>query len=65
MNEDFEELKLVVWKDDDGRWQWQLERAGVVIEGRRVAGVEDTFQAAYDSAKQRFLHERRKGGSDD
>lgn len=65
MNEDYEELKLVVWKDDDGKWQWQLERAGVVIEGRRVAGVEDTFQAAYDCAKQRYLHERRKGGSDD
>lgn len=65
MNEDYEELKLVVWKNDDCKWEWHLERSGVVIEGRRVSGIEDSFAAAYGSAKQRFLRERRKGGVDE
>lgn len=58
-----DELKLVVWRDDDNRWAWQIERSGESgerIKGRNVSGQEDTFKAAYDAARKRLNHENRK-----
>ena len=55
-----DELKLVVWRNDDNKWSWQTEKAGEKIKGRHVSGEEDTFKAAYDAAKKRLNHENRK-----
>ena len=59
MNDSYDELKLVVWKDET-KWLWHIEKGGEVIKGKRVSGEADTFQEAYDDAKQRYNHERRK-----
>lgn len=60
MNTPDNEIKLVVWKDEENKWLWQIEQNGEKIKGRHVDGKADSFQDAYDAAKKRLLHEKKK-----
>jgi len=60
MVDERDELKLVVWKNDDSKWEWRLEKDSLPMRGRNVNGVEGTFWDAYNVAKKRYQQECKK-----
>lgn len=61
--EDDSDVKLVVWKNDDNKWEWKLELAEHIDKGRistSCISATATFWEAYEEAQKAMAKVKRK-----
>lgn len=56
------EWKLVIWKNDDNKWEWNIELAEHINKGRITTnGVADKFKEAHEDGHKAVSKLKRKG----
>ena len=62
------DIKLVIWKNDDNRYEWNIETAEHISKGRiTTSGVADKFKEAHEDGSKAVskLKRRIRGQSED
>ena len=61
------DYKIVIWKNDDNKWEWNIETAPHIDKGRiSTSSISATFKEAYAEAHVALAKlKKRKGKKDD
>ena len=56
------DIKLVIWKNDDNKYEWNIELAEHVSKGRiTTSGVANNFKEAYENGGKAVSKLKRRG----
>lgn len=66
MYDEISDYKIVIWKNDDNKWEWNIETAPHIDKGRiSTSSISATFQEAYSEAQVVVSKLKRKGKRDE
>lgn len=64
-DEEDADVKLVIWKNDDNKWEWNLELAEHIDKGRiSTSSISTSFSEAYKEGHEAIAKIKRKGKRD-
>lgn len=60
------DYKIVIWKNDDNKWEWNIELAAHIDKGRiSTSSISTTFNEAYEEAHKALASLKRKEKRDE